>query len=71
MKVHHLHRWDLDPAEAVALQRELAARVDVATPLGECRLVAGADISYNRFSSVFYAGVVVLRLPEMEVVEEQ
>ena len=31
-------------------------------------LVAGADISYNKFSDVIYAGIVVLRLPSLEVV---
>jgi deoxyribonuclease V len=32
-------------------------------------LIAGADVSYNRFSNVFYAGVIVLRLEDMKVIE--
>jgi deoxyribonuclease V len=71
MKVHRLHPWDLTPTEAVALQRELAARVDARTPLTKFDLVAGADVSYARFSSVFYAGVVVLRTLDWAVVETQ
>jgi deoxyribonuclease V len=71
MRIHPLHRWDLTPDEAVALQRELASRVDVGTPLPRCELVAGADVSYDRFSSTFYAGVVVLRLPDLTVVERR
>jgi len=71
MKVHRLHAWDLAPAEAVALQRQLAGRVEAGPPLGRCDLVAGADVSYNRFSNVFYGGVVVLRTSDLEVVERQ
>lgn len=71
MHIHALHRWDLDPAAAVALQRELAGRVDVRMPVIHCELIAGADVSYNRFSNVFWAGVVVLRLSDLTVVETQ
>lgn len=71
MKIKTLHSWDLTPTEAVALQRELAGRVDTRTPLGPCALVAGADISYERFSPVFYAAVVVVRVADGEIVETQ
>jgi deoxyribonuclease V len=71
MKIPELHRWDLTPKEAVALQKELAGRVDVTTPLGSFTTIAGADISYNRYSPVFYACVVVLKLPDLTVVEER
>ncbi|HZT79476.1 MAG TPA: deoxyribonuclease V [Gemmataceae bacterium] len=71
MHVSDLHSWDLTPAEAVALQRELAGRVDTSAPLGRLEVVAGADVSCNRFSDVIYAGVVVLKLPGLEVIERQ
>jgi deoxyribonuclease V len=71
MKIHPLHSWDLTPTEAVALQRELAGRVDDRSPLTHWDVVAGADVSYNRFSNIFYAGVVVLRRSDMTVLEEQ
>ncbi len=66
-----LHSWDLTPAEAVQLQRELAGRIDVRTPLAGPRLVAGADVSYNRFSPTLYAAVVVLRSDDWSIVETQ
>jgi deoxyribonuclease V len=71
MDVHTLHDWDLTPAEAVALQRQLADRVVTDMPLGPCELVAGADISYNLYSNTLYAGVVVLRTADLTVVERR
>src|SRR5437762_777814 len=71
MRIHRLHAWDLTPEGAIALQRQLASQVDTHTPLGHYDLVAGADISYNRFSSTLYAGVVVLRADDWTVVEKQ
>ena len=71
MKIHRLHAWDLTPVEAVALQRELAGKVVTDVSLAACELIAGADVSYNRFSSTFYAGVVVLRLADGEVIEQR
>jgi deoxyribonuclease V len=71
MKIRRLHSWDVTPSEAVALQRKLAGQVDVSSPLGDFCHVAGADISYDRHSSTLYAGVVVLKLPELNVVERR
>jgi deoxyribonuclease V len=69
MPITPLHRWDLTPAEAVQLQRELASQVEVRTPLTDFNLVAGADISYNRFDPTMYASVIVYRISDGEVVE--
>ena len=71
MKIPKLHSWDLTPREAIALQRQLAADIDVTRPLKKCELIAGADCSYSRFSPKFYAAVVVLRLSDWSVVEAQ
>jgi deoxyribonuclease V len=71
MRIHPLHSWDMTGTEAVTLQRELARRVDVRTPLTRSDLIAGADVSYNRFSNYFYAGVVVLRASDWAVVEQR
>src|SRR4051794_23412807 len=69
MTVRKLHDWDLTPKEAVALQRELAGRVDVSAPLGKLDLVAGCDVSYDRGSPVLYAAVVVVRVADLAPVE--
>jgi deoxyribonuclease V len=71
VNIHPLHSWDLTPKEAVALQKELADRVDARTPLTHWDLVAGADVSYNRFDTTFYASVVVIRAADGSIVETQ
>jgi deoxyribonuclease V len=69
MKLRNLHRWDLTPAEAVALQIELASRLDVSRPVERAGIVAAADVSYNRFSDIICASVVVWRAADCAVIE--
>jgi deoxyribonuclease V len=64
-----LHRWDLTPREAVEVQQRMRYMVrlhPLARPVGA---IAGADISYNKFSETVYAGIVVLSLPDLRIVE--
>lgn len=67
--IHELHRWDVSPDEAVRLQNELAAQVSTSQPLPlrSIRLVAGVDVSVR--NEVSRAAVVVLRYPELDVIE--
>lgn len=65
-----LHEWSLTPREAIELQKELRERVNIMPLARRVETIAGADISFNKFSPVVYAGIVVLRLPTMEVIEE-
>src|SRR5690606_1189749 len=69
MQLHHLHQWNLTPKDAVALQRELVTQVvyDRPLPLESVRLVAGVDVSVKNNES--QAAVVILRYPELEVIE--
>ncbi len=71
MDIPALHRWDLTPTEAIALQKELAGQVDIAPSVATCKYIAGSDVSYNRFSSTLYAAVLVLRTSDWSVVEQQ
>jgi deoxyribonuclease V len=71
MDIRTLHRWDLSEREAVALQRELAGRIDTSTPLTAWELIAGADVSFNRDDPTIYASVVVIRRSDCQVVEVQ
>jgi deoxyribonuclease V len=69
MKSERLHAWEVSPSEAIALQKALRDRVERRPLPADARVVAGADISYNKFSDAIWAGFVVLRLPDFEVLE--
>jgi deoxyribonuclease V len=68
-----LHPWELEPKAAIALQAELAPRVQADRPFAVRTdvLVAGLDVSHARFSSRVVAGVVVLHFPSLKVVEQR
>ena len=65
-----LHRWDLTPQEAIALQQELAGRIILEDRLGEVRYVAGVDMAINEGNEMARAAVVLLTYPELEIVEK-
>jgi deoxyribonuclease V len=69
MEFNHLHPWNVSPAEAIRIQNELKDQVIYDRPLdlSKVKLVAGVDVSVK--NEVSQAAVVVLRYPEMEVVE--
>ncbi len=64
-----MHDWDLTPKEAIALQNRLRDRVRLRPLKRKIRTIAGADVSFNRFSDRIYAGIVVLSLPDLEIIE--
>jgi deoxyribonuclease V len=68
MTLKPLHRWDLSPAQAIALQKDLAGKVIVSGQVTSARFVAGADISVPRGSRMARAAIVVLSYPELELV---
>jgi len=61
--MHHL--WNVSPKEAIVLQKELAKKVTIAPLQKEIKLVAGADVSLNLFSTTLYAGIIVLSFPDL------
>ena len=65
-----LHDWSMTPREAIELQKSLRDRVIIAPPDRPIRTIAGADISFNKYSPTIYAGVVVLAIDTLEVIEE-
>jgi deoxyribonuclease V len=64
-----LHDWDLSRREAVALQRELAGRVERADRIGEVRRIAGVDVGFENGGQIARAAVAVLDYPSLAVVE--
>ncbi|MEW6203583.1 MAG: deoxyribonuclease V [bacterium] len=71
MKVHSFHPWDVSPAEAIAIQRRLCEKIIISDDFdaGGVRTIAGADVSYAKGDDCFYATVVVLSYPSLEIIE--
>ena len=65
-----LHGWNLSPVEAVELQKSLRVKVRLQPPEQEICTVAGTDLSFNKDEETVYVGIVVLRLPSLEKVEQ-
>jgi deoxyribonuclease V len=63
------HRWDLTPAQAIALQRKLASRVVRARRLGPVRRVCGIDVGFEDEGRLVRAAAAVLSVPELELVD--
>lgn len=69
--MHQLHAWDLQPTEAVKLQKELKSQIRLQPLSQPPRLIAGADLSFDKGSDTVYAGIVVLDLANLQIVEER
>ncbi|GAB3319461.1 endonuclease V [Larkinella ripae] len=65
-----LHDWTVTPTEAVALQQQLRHQIRIQPLDKPVETIAGCDISFNKFEETVYAGIVVLRLETLEVIEE-
>jgi deoxyribonuclease V len=66
---HALHTWRLSPRQAIAVQRQLAARVVVAPPGRELRRVAGLDAAFSADGRHCLAVAVVWDRSERRAVE--
>ncbi|MFH0795328.1 MAG: deoxyribonuclease V [bacterium] len=73
LKLHHAHRWDLAPKEAMALQERLRAWLRIGP--GErldprnVKFVAGLDVAYLSETNCCYAAVALLSHPGFEMLE--
>lgn len=63
------HSWNLEVDEAVILQKQLAFNVVVDDDLTTVDLVAGVDVAYDKESDDLVAGVVILKVDSLEVVD--
>jgi deoxyribonuclease V len=66
--------WSLSLDEAQQLQETLAQHVSLADDFGEIHTIAGIDIGYPRTPTGVVTGraaVVVLRYPDLEIVEQR
>ena len=64
-----LHSWNLSYSRAREVQADLACKVEF-TPLKKGpKLIAGIDCAFSKDGERIFAAVIVLRLPQFELVE--
>lgn len=58
----------ITPSEAIALQEQMQKQICLKPFDREIKTIGGADISFNKYSDVVYAGIVVLSYPDMSMI---
>ena len=69
MKIKDLHDWNLSYSQAVTLQKKLASQVQYKKIKTKLKTIAGLDCAFSKDGKKIIAIVVVLRLPEFELIE--
>lgn len=69
--IHPSQYEGLSPKDAVALQQQLRSEIVLEPLPGPVRIIGGADISFNKYSEVIYAGIVLLRWPDLQVIHTE
>jgi deoxyribonuclease V len=70
MKITPLHEWNLSPQAAVELQKQFAYEVITEDKFEKpIETVAGIDLGYDVKTNLSRAVVVVLKFPELELIE--
>jgi deoxyribonuclease V len=69
MKIAHAPSPCPTPAEAIALQRELSARIVLRDDIGEVQRIAGLDCGFEESGRVTRAAVAVLSYPGLTLLE--
>ncbi len=65
MRTLSLHNWNLSYSQAVALQRELAQKIQLLPLKTKPKTVAGLDCALSKDNQSIIAAVVVLRVPSV------
>lgn len=65
------HRWNISPAEAIAVQKRLASRVSCEASDVDLNLVAGADAAFSADGRHCIAGVVIWDVRERRAIESR
>lgn len=69
MNILELHSWDLSPAQAISLQKQLAGQVRLAPMANLPRIVAGLDCAFSRDKKRIAAVAVVMQIEDFQVLE--
>jgi deoxyribonuclease V len=67
-----MHTWDVSPTEAIEIQRELRSQVILtnSASVSAPKTIAGVDASYQDKNGEARAAIVVLRFPDLTLVDQ-
>jgi deoxyribonuclease V len=66
--MHPSEYESLTPAQAIAYQHELRKQINL-TPFDKpIKVIAGSDISFNKYSEVVYAGIILFSYPDLKII---
>jgi deoxyribonuclease V len=71
MKYKCLHSWNISPKEGIAIQKELKEKLVFFDGKFRVENICGTDVSYEKEKNLLFSAVVILKYPEMDVIEEQ
>ena len=71
MKALKLHSWKVTPKKAVHIQNELRKRIDLHDAFNKIRVVAGADVAFEKQAHEGYGAVITYSFPELEEIERR
>ena len=69
MEIKHLHKWDLSYSQARSIQFDLAGQVRFKALPKKIKTAAGIDCAFSKDKKRICAIIVVLSLPDFEVIE--
>ncbi|WP_461451953.1 deoxyribonuclease V [Mucilaginibacter sp.] len=58
----------LTAAQAIAYQQELRKQISIKPIDKEIRIIAGSDISFNKYEETVYAGIVLFNYPDLKII---
>jgi deoxyribonuclease V len=71
MKYLNLHPWKVTTKEAVQIQAELRERIELHDTFDTVRVIAGADVAFDKHKNEGYGGVITYSFPELEEIERR
>lgn len=69
LKYLNLHSWEVNPQEAIKIQKDLKSNISLKKSFSKIDKVAGADVSY--YKNKMIAGVIVFEFPNLKAIEKQ
>lgn len=64
--ITNANHWDIKPSEAIEIQKKLRSAIEIKPLDKEIKVIAGADVSFNKYSPTIYACIVVFEFPSLK-----